>query len=201
MSYDGGVGFGLIGDYDALADLDVVAEGIERRARRAARARPRRGAPKPKPARKRSGEGDAAAEPQPRRCTSRPAAAEAGRRPRDGRGGAQGGATAVRAATAHAEAGPSRPAATCAALGLAVELVDRVLAAGAIRARLERRAAAAWQGISASWWRAPQSASSRSGAGELARRGAELVDEARRAVLVGRRDDERLLARAGAAAR
>jgi diacylglycerol O-acyltransferase / wax synthase len=29
MSYDGNVGFGLLGDYDALPDLDVVAEGIE----------------------------------------------------------------------------------------------------------------------------------------------------------------------------
>ena len=29
MSYDGGMDFGLLGDYDALPDLDVVAEGIE----------------------------------------------------------------------------------------------------------------------------------------------------------------------------
>jgi len=29
MSYDGKVGFGLLGDYDALPDLDVVAEGVE----------------------------------------------------------------------------------------------------------------------------------------------------------------------------
>jgi diacylglycerol O-acyltransferase len=29
MSYDGKVGFGLLGDYDALPDLDVVSEGIE----------------------------------------------------------------------------------------------------------------------------------------------------------------------------
>ena len=29
MSYDGKVGFGLLGDYDAMPDLDVVAEGIE----------------------------------------------------------------------------------------------------------------------------------------------------------------------------
>jgi hypothetical protein len=29
MSYDGKVGFGVLGDYDALPDLDVVAEGIE----------------------------------------------------------------------------------------------------------------------------------------------------------------------------
>ena len=29
MSYDGGMNFGLLGDYDAMPDLDVVAEGIE----------------------------------------------------------------------------------------------------------------------------------------------------------------------------
>ena len=28
MSYNGRVGFGLIGDYDAIADIDVVGEGI-----------------------------------------------------------------------------------------------------------------------------------------------------------------------------
>jgi diacylglycerol O-acyltransferase len=29
MSYDGGIDYGLLGDYDALADIDVIAEGIE----------------------------------------------------------------------------------------------------------------------------------------------------------------------------
>jgi WS/DGAT/MGAT family acyltransferase len=29
MSYNGGMNFGLIGDYDALPDIDVIAEGIE----------------------------------------------------------------------------------------------------------------------------------------------------------------------------
>jgi WS/DGAT/MGAT family acyltransferase len=29
MSYDGGMNFGLLGDFDAMPDLDVVAEGIE----------------------------------------------------------------------------------------------------------------------------------------------------------------------------
>jgi len=29
MSYDGGMNFGLLGDYDSMHDLDVVAEGIE----------------------------------------------------------------------------------------------------------------------------------------------------------------------------
>ncbi|MGX6449078.1 WS/DGAT domain-containing protein, partial [Patulibacter sp. S7RM1-6] len=30
MSYDGGVSFGLIGDHDALPDLDVIADGVAR---------------------------------------------------------------------------------------------------------------------------------------------------------------------------
>jgi hypothetical protein len=29
MSYNGQMNFGLLGDYDALPDLDVIAEGIE----------------------------------------------------------------------------------------------------------------------------------------------------------------------------
>ncbi len=29
MSYNGGINFGLLADYDAMPDLDVVAEGIE----------------------------------------------------------------------------------------------------------------------------------------------------------------------------
>jgi hypothetical protein len=29
MSYNGGLDFGLLGDYDALADIDLVAEGID----------------------------------------------------------------------------------------------------------------------------------------------------------------------------
>jgi WS/DGAT/MGAT family acyltransferase len=29
MSYDGGIDYGLLGDYDALADIDVIAEGID----------------------------------------------------------------------------------------------------------------------------------------------------------------------------
>ena len=39
MSYDGRLGFGLLGDYDALADLDVLADDAERRDRRARRRR------------------------------------------------------------------------------------------------------------------------------------------------------------------
>jgi WS/DGAT/MGAT family acyltransferase len=30
MSYDGGLDYGLLGDYDALPDIDVIAEGIDR---------------------------------------------------------------------------------------------------------------------------------------------------------------------------
>ena len=29
MSYDGGIDFGLLGDYDALPDIDLIAEGID----------------------------------------------------------------------------------------------------------------------------------------------------------------------------
>jgi hypothetical protein len=29
MSYDGGLDYGLLGDYDAMPDIDVVADGIE----------------------------------------------------------------------------------------------------------------------------------------------------------------------------
>ena len=29
MSYNGGVNFGLLADYDAMDDVDVVAQGIE----------------------------------------------------------------------------------------------------------------------------------------------------------------------------
>ncbi|HWF72539.1 MAG TPA: wax ester/triacylglycerol synthase family O-acyltransferase, partial [Solirubrobacteraceae bacterium] len=29
MSYDGGIDYGLLGDYDALSDIDVIADGIE----------------------------------------------------------------------------------------------------------------------------------------------------------------------------
>ena len=30
MSYNGGLDYGLLGDYDALPDIDVIAEGIDR---------------------------------------------------------------------------------------------------------------------------------------------------------------------------
>ena len=61
LSYDGGMNFGLMGDYDALPDLDLVAEGIEgslaglvaaaakRRGRSAGRTAKRRPAPERSP--------------------------------------------------------------------------------------------------------------------------------------------------------
>ena len=63
MSYDGGMNFGLLGDFDAMPDLDVVAEGIEgslaemlqlaRKAKRVEQRKAKRRAPaaKRKPAR------------------------------------------------------------------------------------------------------------------------------------------------------
>jgi diacylglycerol O-acyltransferase / wax synthase len=50
MSYDGHLGFGLLGDYDALPDLDAIAQALERAIRLLERAAavhaPRRAAPK-----------------------------------------------------------------------------------------------------------------------------------------------------------
>jgi WS/DGAT/MGAT family acyltransferase len=55
MSYDGGIDYGLLGDYDALPDIDVIAEGIDASLRELLEAAPRarRAAP------------EAAAEPTP----------------------------------------------------------------------------------------------------------------------------------------
>jgi diacylglycerol O-acyltransferase / wax synthase len=60
MSYDGGMNFGLLGDYDAMPDLDVVAEGIsgalgelELAARRAGRTEERK-ARRRKPAKRKA---------------------------------------------------------------------------------------------------------------------------------------------------
>jgi hypothetical protein len=46
MSYNGRINFGLLGDYDALPDIDVIAEGIEA-ARSELLALARQSAPKP----------------------------------------------------------------------------------------------------------------------------------------------------------
>ena len=47
MSYNGGIDYGLLGDYDALPDIDVVAAGIDERAAGAARDRQGRAARRP----------------------------------------------------------------------------------------------------------------------------------------------------------
>src|SRR4051794_10797240 len=66
MSYDGGMGFGLLGDLDSMPDLVVVARGIEDSlAELLALARGQQ-PPAPKPARRRPArEGGAPAQPQP----------------------------------------------------------------------------------------------------------------------------------------
>jgi diacylglycerol O-acyltransferase / wax synthase len=54
MSYDGGINFGLLGDYDALPDIEVIGAGIEESlaelraaaAERAAAGNGRRGRPR-----------------------------------------------------------------------------------------------------------------------------------------------------------
>ena len=55
MSYNGQVNFGLIGDYDAIADLEALAADLATRSpssrRGAARARRKRGVRRPAPAR------------------------------------------------------------------------------------------------------------------------------------------------------
>jgi WS/DGAT/MGAT family acyltransferase len=53
MSYDGGMNFGLIGDYDALPDLDTIAEGIEGSLAELVTAARRAGRPPARPARRR----------------------------------------------------------------------------------------------------------------------------------------------------
>jgi diacylglycerol O-acyltransferase / wax synthase len=51
MSYDGGIDYGLLGDYDALPDIDVIAEGIDASLRElleaVPQARPREAEPAP----------------------------------------------------------------------------------------------------------------------------------------------------------
>jgi WS/DGAT/MGAT family acyltransferase len=74
MSYDGGMGFGLLGDLDAMADLVIVATGIEESlAELLALARGEE-PPKPTPARRRSGKKAAAPTPAPLRFPSKPRA-------------------------------------------------------------------------------------------------------------------------------
>jgi WS/DGAT/MGAT family acyltransferase len=74
MSYDGGMGFGLLGDLDAMADLVIVAKGIDDAlAELLALARGEE-PPKPKPARKRSAKTAAGPTPAPLRFPAKPRA-------------------------------------------------------------------------------------------------------------------------------
>ena len=67
MSYDGGMGFGLLGDLDAMADLVVIANGIEDSLAELVALARGEAPPKPKAARKRPvRKPTPAAEPAPR---------------------------------------------------------------------------------------------------------------------------------------
>src|SRR4051794_4969272 len=96
MSYDGGMGFGLLGDLDALEDLDVVGAGIREALDELLALARGEAAPKPKPARRRRSSKAGAAEPQPA-----PLHFPTGR-------GGSGPAAAQRAAARKAAAGRSR---------------------------------------------------------------------------------------------
>jgi WS/DGAT/MGAT family acyltransferase len=64
MSYNGALDYGLLGDYDALADIDVVAEGLEASlGELLAAARGERGRPRPRARRTRRPAARAAADP------------------------------------------------------------------------------------------------------------------------------------------
>jgi WS/DGAT/MGAT family acyltransferase len=52
MSYNGGIDFGLLGDYDAMDDIDVVADGLERSLAELVKAAKARSRPKRAPRRK-----------------------------------------------------------------------------------------------------------------------------------------------------
>jgi WS/DGAT/MGAT family acyltransferase len=95
MSYDGGIDYGLLGDFDALPDIDVIAEGIEKslaellRAARTKSAPPAKPPPAPEPAEEASPEPDE--QPAPilpagaSRPTGGPASDMRAKRARDGR--------------------------------------------------------------------------------------------------------------------
>ena len=110
MSYNGAIDFGLLGDYDALPDIDTIADGIEDglaqlksgreseggARRRRARRRRRRGAPRP-PAR------------PPRRRRPATRAGETGARARgDGRARAADGPQLLPSGPPRAPTGPAR---------------------------------------------------------------------------------------------
>src|SRR3954451_8638847 len=74
MSYDGGMGFGLLGDYDAMEDLVVVAQGLEDSLAELLALARGEAPPKPKPARRRAAAPTAAPTPAPLRFPGHPRA-------------------------------------------------------------------------------------------------------------------------------
>ncbi len=68
MSYNGNLGFGLLGDYDALPDLDLIAQELERAIRRLSRAA------NPPKASRRPSRGGASKRAAPRGSTAKPTA-------------------------------------------------------------------------------------------------------------------------------
>ncbi len=95
MSYNGGIDFGLLADFDALPDLDVIAAGLDESlqellaaARGTSPARPRRAAPAREPARTSKQPTPASIVPaQSSRPKRGPAADMRARRARKGKGG------------------------------------------------------------------------------------------------------------------
>src|SRR5205823_12776071 len=74
-SYDGGMGFGLVGDLDAMPDLVIVAKGIEESLAELLALARGQAPPRPKPARSRAPRKATAtpeAEPAPLRFPAKP---------------------------------------------------------------------------------------------------------------------------------
>ncbi len=94
MSYNGHLGFGLLGDYDALPDLDTIAQELERAIRRLTRAA---NPPKAGPRGSRAGTAKRAA-PRGGRSGKAKASASAEGAGANGRAGKSGGRPAGRAA-------------------------------------------------------------------------------------------------------
>jgi len=75
MSYDGGMGFGLLGDLDAMPDLVVVARGIEESLAELLALARGQAPPRPKPARRsRAATGAPRAKPAPLHFPAKPRA-------------------------------------------------------------------------------------------------------------------------------
>ena len=110
MSYNGAIDFGLLGDYDALPDIETLADGIEdglAQLRAAARAKEARAA-----AARTGGDGarPATAVPRPPRTRRRPATRAAKPTRAAAGGAATGGATAGAATVEGPQLLPSGPA-------------------------------------------------------------------------------------------